>query len=122
MRLVIAMMKHETNSFSPVRTDWQRFRDWGAYLGAEAQRAYEGTAMPIGAYLKLAREIGAEVVTPVAAEAMPSGPAAATRRFSTCTARWWRRRRRTAKAPCWSGSARWRPTFPSPSPATSTPI
>jgi microcystin degradation protein MlrC len=30
--------------------------------------------MPFGAYLKLAREVGAEVVTPVAAEAMPSGP------------------------------------------------
>jgi microcystin degradation protein MlrC len=77
MRLVIAMMKHETNTFSPVRTDWQRFRDWGAYLGPEARRAYEGTAMPIGAYLQLAREVGAEVVTPVAAEAMPSGPVAA---------------------------------------------
>ena len=77
MRLVVAMMKHETNTFSPVRTDWQRFLDWGAYLGAEARRAYEGTAMPIGAYLKLAREIGAEVDTPVAAEAMPSGPVAA---------------------------------------------
>jgi len=77
MRLVIAMMKHETNTFSPVKTDWQRFRDWGAYLGPEARRAYEGTGMPIGAYLELAREIGAEVVTPVAAEAMPSGPVAA---------------------------------------------
>jgi microcystin degradation protein MlrC len=77
MRLVIAMMKHETNTFSPVRTDWQRFRDWGAYLGPEARHAYEGTAMPIGAYLQLAREVDAEVVTPVAAEAMPSGPVAA---------------------------------------------
>jgi microcystin degradation protein MlrC len=77
MRLVIAMMKHETNTFSPVRTDWQRFLDWGAFLGPEVRRAYEGTAMPIGAYLRLAREIGAEVVTPVAAEAMPSGPVAA---------------------------------------------
>jgi microcystin degradation protein MlrC len=77
MRLVIAMMKHETNTFSPVKTDWQRFQDWGAYLGPEARRAYEGTGMPIGAYLALAREIGAEVVTPVAAEAMPSGPVAA---------------------------------------------
>jgi microcystin degradation protein MlrC len=77
MRLVIAMMKHETNTFSPVRTDWQRFCDWGAYTGAEVRHAYEGTRMPIGAYLKLACEIGAEVVTPVAAEAMPSGPVAA---------------------------------------------
>src|SRR5579863_3956100 len=74
MRLVIAMMKHETNTFSPVRTDWQRFLDWGAHLGDAARIAYEGTRMPMGAYLKLAREIGAEVVTPVAAEAMPSGP------------------------------------------------
>jgi microcystin degradation protein MlrC len=77
MRLLIAMMKHETNTFSPLPTDWQRFLDWGAYFGDEARRAYEGTAMPIGAYLKLAREVGAEVVTPVAAEAMPSGPVAA---------------------------------------------
>ena len=68
MRLVIAMMKHETNTFSPVPTDWQRFQEWGAHLGEAARHAYEGTAMPIGAYLKLARELGAEVVTPVAAE------------------------------------------------------
>src|SRR5690348_13892935 len=76
MKLVLAMMKHETNTFSPVRTDWQRFLDWGAHLGEAARRAYEGTTMPMGAYLRLAREIGAEVVTPVAAEAMPSGPVA----------------------------------------------
>ena len=29
MRLVIAMMKHETNTFSPVKTDWQRFTRLG---------------------------------------------------------------------------------------------
>jgi len=74
MRFVVAMMKHETNTFSPIRTDWRRFEEWGAYFGDAARRAYEGTAMPFGAYLKLAREVGAEVVTPVAAEAMPSGP------------------------------------------------
>src|SRR5262249_11631458 len=73
-RFVIAMMKHETNTFSPIRTDWRRFEEWGAYFGADARRAYEGTAMPFGAYLRLAREVGAEVATPVAAEAMPSGP------------------------------------------------
>ncbi|MBV9521420.1 MAG: M81 family metallopeptidase [Alphaproteobacteria bacterium] len=77
MRLLIAMMKHETNTFSPVRADWQRFLDWGAYFGIEARRAYEGTAMPMAAYLDLAREAGAEIVTPLAAEAMPSGPVTA---------------------------------------------
>src|SRR5260221_3678827 len=74
MRLVIAMMKHETNTFSPIRTDWQRFLDWGAHLGEDARRAYEGTGMPMAAYLDLAKSIGAEIATPVAAEAMPSGP------------------------------------------------
>ena len=73
MRLVIAMMKHETNTFSPIRTDWQRFLDWGAYLGDAARRAYEGTGMPMAAYLDLAKRAGAEIVTPIAAEAMPSG-------------------------------------------------
>ena len=77
MRLVIAMMKHETNTFPPIRTDCQRFLDWGAYLGDEARRAYEGTGMPMAAYIDLAKEIGAEIVTPVAAEAMPSGPVTA---------------------------------------------
>jgi len=74
MRLVIAMMKHETNTFSPIRTDWQRFLDWGAHLGEDARRAYEGTGMPMAAYIDLGKRIGAEIVTPVAAEAMPSGP------------------------------------------------
>jgi microcystin degradation protein MlrC len=85
MRLLIAMMKHETNTFSPIPTDWQRFEDWGAYFGEAARRAYEGTGMPMGAYLDLAREIGAEIVTPIAAEAMPSGPVAAAA-YETMTA------------------------------------
>jgi microcystin degradation protein MlrC len=74
MRLLVAMMKHETNTFSPVPTDWGRFAAWSGHFGAAARAAYEGTAMAMGAYLDLAKEIGAEVVTPLAAEAMPSGP------------------------------------------------
>jgi microcystin degradation protein MlrC len=77
MRILIAMMKHETNTFSPVRTDWRRFLDWGAHLGPAALKAYEGTGMPMAAYIDLARAAGAEIVTPVAAEAMPSGPVTA---------------------------------------------
>ena len=34
MRLLLAMMKHETNTFSPIPTDLQRFRDWGLHEGA----------------------------------------------------------------------------------------
>jgi microcystin degradation protein MlrC len=74
MRLLVAMMKHETNTFSPIPTDWKRFLAWSGHLGEAARAAYLGTGMPFGAYLELAEAIGAEVVTPIAAEAMPSGP------------------------------------------------
>ncbi len=77
MRIVIAMMKHETNTFSPLETDWRRFEQWGAHFGAEALAAYQGTRVPMGAYIDLARAAGAEIITPVAAEAMPSGAVSA---------------------------------------------
>ena len=73
MKIVIAMMKHETNTFSPLVTDWQRFENWGVYFDRNAFEAYQHTGMPMAAYIDLATEIGAEIVTPVAAEAMPSG-------------------------------------------------
>jgi microcystin degradation protein MlrC len=73
VRLLIAMMKHETNTFSPVPTDLQRFRDWGLHEGEAVVRAYKGTNHPTAAFLDIASELGAAVVTPIAAEAMPSG-------------------------------------------------
>jgi len=73
MKIVIAMMKHETNTFSPVPTPLARFEAWGLHRGPAVVEAYARTRMPVAAYLKIARELGAEVVTPIAAEAMPSG-------------------------------------------------
>ncbi len=73
MKIVIAMMKHETNTFSPVVTDWKRFENWGAYFGQKALEKYENTGMPMAAYIDLAKKAGADIITPVAAEAMPSG-------------------------------------------------
>ncbi len=55
MRLLIAMMKHETNTFSPVPTDWRRFEDWGLHRGEGVPAALAGTNTPTGAYLDLAR-------------------------------------------------------------------
>jgi microcystin degradation protein MlrC len=74
MRFLIAMMKHETNTFSPIPTDLQRFRNWGLYEGDAVKRAYAGTNHPLAAFLDIAAQAGAEAVTPIAAEAMPSGP------------------------------------------------
>jgi microcystin degradation protein MlrC len=73
MRILAAMLKHETNTFSPVPTDLARFRAWGLHEGEAVARAYRGTNHPLAAYLDLAEERGIEIMTPVAAEAMPSG-------------------------------------------------
>jgi microcystin degradation protein MlrC len=72
-RLLIAMMKHETNTFSPVITDLQRFRDWGMHEDEAVVTAYRGTNHPLAAYIDLADRMKAEIVSPIAAEAMPSG-------------------------------------------------
>jgi microcystin degradation protein MlrC len=75
MRLLIAMMKHETNTFSPVPTPRSRFGNGpGPLYGEAAARAYRGTGTGLGAYLDLAEREGAEIVLSVAAGAPPSGP------------------------------------------------
>jgi microcystin degradation protein MlrC len=71
MRLLIAMMKHETNTFSPVPTPLERFRP---LYGETAIRAYRGTGTGLGAYLDLAERERAELVLPIAAGAPPSRP------------------------------------------------
>jgi microcystin degradation protein MlrC len=71
MRLLIAMMKHETNTFSPVPTPLARFRP---LYGEAAIRAFRGTGTGLGAYLDLAQREGAEIVLPIAAGAPPSSP------------------------------------------------
>jgi len=70
MRLLIAMMKHETNTFSPVPTPLSRFRP---LYGEAAIRAYRGTGTGLGAYLDLAERERTEIVLPIAAGAPPSG-------------------------------------------------
>lgn len=72
-RYVIALIKHETNTFSPLRTPLQAFGHGnGPAFGAAARARFTGTNTPMGAYIDLALREGAEIVTPVAAEAWPS--------------------------------------------------
>lgn len=76
MRLVIAQMKHETNTFSPVPTDLRRFaRGRATPLEGEAIRAaFKGTGTAIGAFIEIAEKAGAQMVLPVAGNAAPSAP------------------------------------------------
>jgi microcystin degradation protein MlrC len=73
MKYVIAMMKHETNTFSPVPTPFESFVSNAAHYGEDAYNAFKGTNTPMAAFLDLAEKEGAEIVTPIAAETWPSG-------------------------------------------------
>ena len=76
MRVVLAMMKHETNTFSPVPTDLARFSK-GAERpleGAAVLAAYRGTGSCIAGFIDTAEAAGAKLVPAIAANAPPSGP------------------------------------------------
>ena len=82
-RYVIALIKHETNTFSPIPTPWKAFGHGnGPAFGDAARLRFTGTNTPMGAYLDIAKRENAEVVTPVAAEAA-AGSAAAARTIAT---------------------------------------
>lgn len=76
MRLLLAMFKHETNTFSPVPTRLERFFKGAPEPvgGAAALGAYRGTGSGLGGFIEVAERAGAQIVLPVAAEAPPSGP------------------------------------------------
>ena len=76
MQVVIATMSHETNTFSPVVTDLERFSGGEAFppSGIRAETSYRGTASCVGGFLQAADEAGASVSLPIVAAAPPSGP------------------------------------------------
>lgn len=76
MRLLLTMFKHETNTFSPVPTPFERFFKGQSQplCGDDALAAYRGTGSGLGGFIEIAEQLGAEIVVPVAAESWPSGP------------------------------------------------
>ena len=75
MRILIARVSHETNTFSPVPTPVARFCPDGKTLltGQAAIDFFRGTTSCVGRYIAIAEELGAGIVLPVAAGAPPSG-------------------------------------------------
>ncbi len=75
MKVGIAMMSHETNTFSPVITDLARFSGGRAQpmAGQTAIDVFTNTASCLGGYIEVARGRGAEIVMGIAAGAPPSG-------------------------------------------------
>ena len=75
MKVLIAQLQHETNTFSPVPTPWESFGGHGGpALGPAAYESMKGTRLPMAAFIDLAEARGARIVTPFAAWANPSGP------------------------------------------------
>ncbi|MBS0392344.1 MAG: M81 family metallopeptidase, partial [Proteobacteria bacterium] len=71
MKVLIARLNHETNTFSPVPTPLAAFNP---SYGQEAYHANKGMRTAMAAFIDLAEELGATLVTPVSAMANPSGP------------------------------------------------
>ena len=75
MKVLVAMMSHETNTFSPVPTPLERFGN--GHPPAENKDAYrqiKGKASTMSGLLDVAEKRSAEIITPIAAGAPPSGP------------------------------------------------
>jgi microcystin degradation protein MlrC len=77
MKCVVAMMQHETNTFSPLQTSLAAFGS-GVGLkfppsGEQAVRIYGAADFAFAGMLAVARSRGAECVVPVTAYAEPSG-------------------------------------------------
>ena len=83
LRAVVAMMEHETNTFSPVPTPLSRF---SPVTGKDVVKNYKGTGTGIGAFLDLATEAGMELSTPMAGNANPSGRVEASAYAAMCDA------------------------------------
>ena len=72
-RILIAGLKHETHTFSRLPTDLTSDRDRILYRRAEVPARLVGTRSEVAAFLDAAARHGWQVVTPVVADATPSG-------------------------------------------------
>ena len=71
MKILIARLNHETNTFSPVPTPIEAF---APTYGEAAYSANKGMRTAMAAFIDLAEAAGATLVTPVSATSNPSGP------------------------------------------------
>ena len=72
-RVLTAVFKHETNTFSPLPTDLASYAARSLYYGADIPGYYRGTATEMGAFIQAAGQYDWELVYSVAADATPSG-------------------------------------------------
>ena len=73
MRLFLAMMSHETNTFSNLPTDRAQFEARNLHYGGEILEAFRGTGTCVGGMIDAAARRRATLIPSVAAAASPAG-------------------------------------------------
>jgi microcystin degradation protein MlrC len=73
VRFFVAMVSHETNTFSPIRTDRRQFETRDLRYGGEILEAYRGTGTCLGGMIDAADARGIALVPSLAAAASPAG-------------------------------------------------
>ena len=73
MRVFLAMMSHETNTFSNVPTDRAQFEARHLHYGGEIVETFRGTGTCLGGMIEAAERLGVRLVPSVAAAASPAG-------------------------------------------------
>ncbi|MFP4457934.1 MAG: M81 family metallopeptidase [Clostridia bacterium] len=73
-KIIIGMISHETNVFSPVPTPLQAWKDRVFVIGNELIKKYAGTKSAVGAFIEAANRNDWEVIPTIATSATPSAP------------------------------------------------
>ena len=74
MRLFLAMLSHETNTFSNIPTDRAQFEARHLHYGGEIVETFRGTGTCLGGMIEAAEALGVTLIPSVAAAASPAGP------------------------------------------------
>ncbi len=72
MKIIIAMVEHETNTFSPVPITLRDFGPNGPLRGKEAYDEFRRSGLSMAGLLEVAEAFGADIEIPIAARAKPS--------------------------------------------------
>jgi microcystin degradation protein MlrC len=73
VKVFLAMMSHETNTFSNIPTDRGQFEARNLHYGGEIVETYRGTGTCLGGMIEAAERHGVRLVPSVAAAASPAG-------------------------------------------------
>lgn len=74
MRIALALVFHESNTFFSVPMTMERFREKDLHYGQEILEHWAGTCSELGGFLAGAERSGMEVIPIIAAWGMPAGP------------------------------------------------